>query len=99
MAHRAVDCKACHDDVSKSTSNADVLFKKIDVCQECHAPPGGSTPGGARHDCAECHNYHNGDYPLAGLGAAARDVAHDRSIQDFLSGTSTGRSATAPAKP
>jgi hypothetical protein len=99
MAHRAVDCKACHDDVSKSTSNADVLFKKIDVCQECHAPPGGSTPGGARHDCAECHSYHNGDHPLAGLGAAARDEAHDRSIRDFLSGTSTGRSATAPAKP
>lgn len=51
-----------------------------DSCRECHAPAGrGKTldgqwaEAGVRNNCTDCHRYHNGDNPLQGLGAAARD--------------------------
>ncbi len=53
----------------------------VDSCRECHAPQGHgkkadgsrSERDGVRNNCTDCHRYHNGDFPLQGLGAAARD--------------------------
>jgi hypothetical protein len=53
----------------------------VESCRECHAPQGQgrkadgsrSERDGVRNGCADCHRYHNGDFPLQGLGAAARD--------------------------
>jgi hypothetical protein len=44
------------------TAHEDVLLPEITACQRCHAPARPSRsqpPGGARHDCVECHAYHN----------------------------------------
>ena len=85
-AHRAVDCQQCHA-AGESTSNLDVLLPGVENCQTCHAPKmtvGGQHRGGVRHDCVTCHRYHNGDDPLAGIGAKARGVSVPRSIQEFL---------------
>ena len=80
-AHRAVDCKQCHeraypDVANASTSSQDVLLPSIKTCAECHAPRGRGSDaqtvlGGAGFDCTECHRYHNADFPLQGLGASA----------------------------
>ena len=103
--HRAVSCDACHGlesegkfgPVATSEFNTDVLFTKVDVCQKCHArPSGGSTPtGGARHDCTECHRYHNGDNPLHGIGAFARAGTTDRSVADFIAAAGASTKSTA----
>lgn len=52
----------------------------VDSCRECHAPSGrGLTKdgqkaeAGIRSNCTDCHRYHNGDFPLQGLGASSRD--------------------------
>ncbi|HKI35948.1 MAG TPA: cytochrome c3 family protein [Gemmataceae bacterium] len=82
-AHRALDCRACHANASPealgggpnrdaSTRAADVLVPGISNCLQCHAP-GSVTWRGARNDCVLCHRYHDGDAPLAGAGALARD--------------------------
>ncbi len=65
-AHRAVSCRSCHEDAfERSTTNADVLLPRMDVCASCHAPAGrdasGQPVGGAGHACTECHRYHGGD--------------------------------------
>jgi hypothetical protein len=84
-AHRALDCKACHAAAEKSEQSTDVLIQGRDTCLQCHAP---AAAGRARSDCAECHRYHNGDAPLAGIGAAARGVPDDRKldVHQFLDG-------------
>ena len=51
--HRMLDCAECHDAKSSSLTS-DVLMPKLDSCQRCH-----NSTTGARHDCAECHTYHN----------------------------------------
>jgi predicted CXXCH cytochrome family protein len=102
-AHRAVSCRECHAGAypdGQSASGAkvrgpsyaseDVLIPGIATCRQCHAPArrsGGLSTGGARFDCAECHRYHNGDHPLAGLGASMRSAREELDIQRFLSGS------------
>jgi hypothetical protein len=99
-AHRAVDCRSCHANAyavgangemnsNASTRHTDVLLPGVENCRSCHAPAGrkaGQPVGGVRHDCTECHSYHNGARPLEGLGAAARDPEHRVDIQRLLEG-------------
>lgn len=96
MAHRAVDCRECHGKAyptladgqpnpQASTRNSDVLVPNMDNCLQCHAPKT-ATGGGVRFDCTGCHNYHNGDHPLAGRGAAARNAPVPGTTADFLQG-------------
>ena len=88
-AHRAVDCKACHDGADKSESAEDVLVPGIENCKQCHSPrrqEGGRPAGGVRHDCVECHSYHHGDGPLQGPGAAQRDPKRKVDVPAFLRG-------------
>lgn len=93
-AHRAVDCRECHErayaDSGKASTDArDVLIPGIDNCRQCHAPPthsGGMAHGGARFNCTECHRYHNGDHPLQGIGARSRDAKDKLKVQQFLKG-------------
>jgi len=93
-AHRAVDCRACHqraypDDPEASTEAKDVLLPGIKTCVQCHAPQTASA-GGARFDCTECHSYHHRDteaFRAQGRGAGARGPRPSpRGIGDFLSG-------------
>ena len=37
-AHRAVDCKACHEKAYRSETHTDVLIPNLDNCTQCHAP-------------------------------------------------------------
>lgn len=89
-AHRAVACVECHGEAQESQVHTDVLLPAIGTCVKCHAPPsrrGDQVSGGARFDCVECHRYHNGDHPLQGTGAAARQPANRKKldIERFLS--------------
>ena len=77
-SHRAWDCATCHAQVQGSTKSADINLPKLESCQSCHGPARNEvstlTPaiqGGARHDCLECHVYHQASAGLAGLGNAA----------------------------
>ncbi len=67
----------------------------VESCRACHAPAGTPTHeslgpvmsgGGVRHACTDCHRYHNGDAPLQGRGAAARDPEKPQTVRDFLRG-------------
>lgn len=53
-AHRLLDCASCHPTSAASTRTADVLMPSKETCVACHSPH-----GGARHDCAECHTFHD----------------------------------------
>ncbi|MFO0967985.1 MAG: hypothetical protein U0793_20700 [Gemmataceae bacterium] len=97
MAHRAVDCRECHDrayaslpdgalNEKASVVSSDVLVPAMDNCVKCHAPASGGPSGGVRFDCVLCHRYHDGDHPLAGRGATSRGAAHPRAIESFLRG-------------
>jgi len=59
-SHPMLGCVACHADAPESERTADVLIPKLDTCRNCHSPQ-----GGARHDCAACHLYHD---PKKGRG-------------------------------
>lgn len=88
-AHRAVDCKSCHAGAEGSASAKDVLVPGIENCKQCHSPRRQTEHGpvgGVRHDCVECHSYHNGDRPLQGPGAAKRDPERKTDIPGFLRG-------------
>ena len=100
-AHRAVNCRECHEQAYTSTQSSDVLLSggktpdnevavaDIKKCQECHSPvrqERGITMGGARFDCAECHRYHQGDDWLQGLGSRARAPQNRLDLKSFLSG-------------
>ncbi len=97
MSHRAVSCRDCHEKAyafkadgttrndPASVTHTDVLIPDITNCRQCHAPASGGK-GGVRHDCAECHTYHHGDAPRAGLGARAREPVETHSIDKWLSG-------------
>lgn len=52
-SHRLLNCAECHP-ANASTKTSDVLLPGIDNCKKCHTPQ-----GGARGDCAECHQYHD----------------------------------------
>ncbi|HJT78277.1 MAG TPA: cytochrome c3 family protein, partial [Gemmataceae bacterium] len=100
VAHRAVDCKACHaaaypDGEKAATAargqeeNGALLIPGLDNCVQCHAPrsrSGGVAQGGARTDCVECHRYHNGANPLQGIGATARAPQTPLDVRRFLGG-------------
>lgn len=97
QAHRAVDCLQCHGQsadgpavgANESTVSSDVLLPGVANCVKCHAPAKGSgaaRTGGVRSDCVTCHNYHHGDAPLAGRGAAARVPAKPGDIGALLRG-------------
>jgi hypothetical protein len=89
-AHRAVDCRECHEQATKSTASADVLLPGIATCVKCHAPVSGvgqAATGGARHDCITCHTYHGGDQPLHGRGSRARQPAAMNTIEEWIKGT------------
>ncbi|MFM8274683.1 MAG: hypothetical protein ACKODX_20460 [Gemmata sp.] len=72
----------------------------VDTCRTCHSPAGTEVKfkadgkeivgGGARHACTDCHRYHNGDQPLQGRGAAARDTAKPLSLTEWLDGSVKG---------
>ena len=91
--HRLLDCLACHpgarfaQDLERPAVGALVqraLLPGIENCRNCHSPS--SPGGGARHDCVECHRYHDGPHPLSGAGAAVRAGrdAGKRSIPEFI---------------
>ena len=61
-----------------------MLIAGVKTCRACHAPAGmkvelpsgqPAAAAGIRHGCVDCHRYHNGDHPLQGLGAPARNPA------------------------
>jgi len=93
--HRAIDCTQCHPGASttsdhRSISSQDVMLPGIANCVQCHAPHQ-NTPkgpiGGVRHDCVECHRYHEVDSMTK---RRERESAPDqrRSIEEFLSPSS-----------
>jgi hypothetical protein len=84
-AHRAVQCAHCHAKAENSTLHTDVLIPDRDTCVQCHAPKAKAGTLGARHNCTECHRYHNGEHPTQGIGAAKRRPKKLRDIDDFLS--------------
>jgi predicted CXXCH cytochrome family protein len=84
-SHRLLDCRACHARADASVENKDVLLPGIDTCLSCHAPRR-RADGSARHDCVECHRYHDGDHPLTGKGSSARagESSGTRTVPQFL---------------
>lgn len=90
-AHRGTACMQCHpntgaaytaDGVTVAVNEREpIQIEGIMSCQTCHSPQ-----GGFRHGCTDCHTYHNGDHPLQGRGAAARDPAHPLTVAEFFGG-------------
>jgi predicted CXXCH cytochrome family protein len=54
-AHRMLRCTECHD-AKNSKKASDVLLPGIDTCLKCHDA---KAQVQARHDCVECHVYHD----------------------------------------
>jgi hypothetical protein len=93
VAHRMTKCASCHpradadvsdEDSAPSTQSSDVLIPGISNCVVCHAPPASSGTEGVRHNCTECHSYHNGAHPLAGVGARERNAKRPVSVEAFF---------------
>jgi hypothetical protein len=85
-AHRFMDCASCHGAANNSITKNDILLPGIDNCRSCHAPAkfvAGIAQAGVNHDCVECHNYHHGDQPFQGVGAAAWDPKILRTIEQM----------------
>jgi len=55
--HRLLACGECHG-AAESTTTADVLMPRREVCAGCH------NPGGAPERCAECHTFHAATAPV-----------------------------------
>jgi hypothetical protein len=51
--HRMLECTECHN-AKESSRTSDLLMPRLETCQKCH-----NETVGARHDCAECHTYHD----------------------------------------
>ncbi len=51
--HAKVSCVNCHMAVG-SKAASDILIPSKHMCASCHRPQ-----GAARHECLECHSYHN----------------------------------------
>ncbi|MCE9532462.1 MAG: cytochrome c3 family protein [Planctomycetes bacterium] len=77
----------------------------IDNCKQCHAPAervrkDGKvvSVGGVRHNCVDCHRYHQGDQPLHGIGSPFRDTPDHRrlGIREMLQGIRTEPSRNEP---
>ncbi|WP_158633420.1 cytochrome c3 family protein [Tautonia sociabilis] len=105
VAHRAVDCSQCHGGATDSKVSDDILLAPASSCRDCHGPAeyarGELVRGGARSDCVECHRYHNGDAPLQGIGALARQVDEEqrRSVEAFLRGSAGAPLSGGPSPP
>ena len=90
LAHRTVKCRECHKDADAAGLDYPrTLLPDVENCRKCHGPAvtaSRNSQGGVRFVCVTCHRYHNGDAPLAGLGADARGIKDEerRSIQDYL---------------
>jgi hypothetical protein len=54
QSHRMLNCTECHEKTRDSTRTEDVLLPAVASCQQCH-----NSRAGARHDCVECHGYHD----------------------------------------
>ncbi len=64
-AHRAMECRKCHEPAYTSKNSQDVMIVNRDKCLECHSPlSADGKRGGARFDCVECHRYHGADHPI-----------------------------------
>jgi hypothetical protein len=57
-SHRMLGCLECHAQALTSGSAKEVLMPRMAVCQQCHG-----SPGGARSDCFECHDFHSRSEP------------------------------------
>lgn len=68
--HRMLNCTECHK-ATESTKTSDLLMPSIGTCQKCH-----NSRVGIRHDCAECHVYHNWELK--------HDVHKTRTIEELL---------------
>jgi hypothetical protein len=66
-----------------------VMLPSIDTCRQCHSPDAETLAGTgrpiqpARHDCAECHNYHEpaispDQAPASAFGSAERPRGADQ---------------------
>jgi len=102
VAHRGQACASCHPGTDPPAAppgavneTEPVLIWGIDSCRACHAPAGTAVKQpngqavsalGTRSACTDCHRYHNGDRPLQGRGAAARDPRAPLDLADFLNG-------------
>lgn len=68
------------DDPKSGIKQPKVDIAGVEECQKCHSPAreeNGVQFGGVRHDCTDCHRYHNAEFPLQGMGAINRDPGFD----------------------
>ncbi|MDB5311981.1 MAG: hypothetical protein JWO38_6183 [Gemmataceae bacterium] len=101
-SHRALTCATCHPGTGPGFAPNGLVDEREPIrisgvasCQACHSPagtkflaPGGAATvgGGIRHGCTDCHQYHNGDHPLQGRGAAARGPTGQLDLAQFFRG-------------
>jgi hypothetical protein len=101
VAHRGVSCASCHPGAGAAyhgdgwtAEKEPIQIAGIESCRQCHGPPrsrvepgGQRVPaGGVRHGCTDCHRYHNGDHPLQGRGADARNSGKPLTPGEFSRG-------------
>jgi hypothetical protein len=92
--HPGTDAKFKDGGETEWTDREPVLIAGVDTCKQCHAPAGTKVEAGGRSfvgggvpaDCALCHRYHNGDSPLQGRAARARDPLAPLSVEEFFRG-------------
>ena len=83
-AHGQLTCETCHKEVEKKTDASAVMLPKFETCRTCHSRPSGPVQGGVRHQCVDCHAYHNADHPLQGRGAAGRRQNPRVDLEEFF---------------
>jgi hypothetical protein len=85
VSHRALECQACHPmDNVPGGKDEPIRIANIGTCRQCHGPIEAGAAG-VTHRCVDCHRYHNGQHPLQGLAAPARDPERKLSIDEWLS--------------
>jgi predicted CXXCH cytochrome family protein len=89
-AHRAMECAACHAEVSRSKANGDrPLLPGAAVCANCHRADTGLGFVGfasASAACTECHRYHGGDRSRTGDGVYTHHGTGELSADQFKKG-------------
>lgn len=91
-AHRAAKCLDCHPGTQAAFIPLEKLgggewekeaVKKnilgVESCKSCHTPP-----VGVRHNCTDCHSYHDGGHPLRGRGSTGRAPTDPPGLPEFL---------------
>jgi hypothetical protein len=99
VAHRGVACASCHPGTGPAyhgegwtAEKEPIRIAGIESCRQCHGPRragaggGAAALGGVRHGCTDCHGYHNGDHPLQGRGAGARNPGEPLTPHEFSRG-------------